>query len=111
MFENYLAIMLPTENRSKLHYHKDNHTLTYGNIEIDNSYIWVNQHLYILSDDHIDVGDWYYVPKVDKVIKHYGTHEIFTTFFKKVIATTDKSLNIDVIPDEYVENYCKIYKS
>lgn len=55
----------------------------------------VNQALYILSDDIIESGDW--VCAFDEFIGKFGSFKYsYTNKCKKIIATTDRSLKIEV---------------
>lgn len=70
---------------------------------------FVNQHLYIISDDDIKEGDWVYKndsnPKVFKWINTTNTN--FN--YKKIIATTDTSLNLAQPSQEFIEKYIESY--
>lgn len=54
------------------------------------SFGWINQHLYILSDDEIKEGDWMYNTHHNIISKGPGGGNHYD---KKIVATTDKSLN------------------
>ena len=65
------------------------------------------QHLYILSDDKIKVGDWitdtnkvYEAPEIDAFIG-----------FKKIIASTDISLELPQIPQSFINTYIEEYNN
>lgn len=52
------------------------------------------QHLYILSDGEVEVGDWVYHAASNTIFKFDLKDETNTSGYEKVIATTDKSLTI-----------------
>lgn len=79
-------------------------------------------HLYFISDEEIQVGDWYiwkgYLNKIQETpIIHcydtsYGsgldnTKVINNGRSTKIVATTDTSLGLPLIPQSFVEKYCK----
>lgn len=73
-------------------------------------------HLYVISDEEIKEGDWFYY-------KHFGEDIIDKTnentdlvnlnnpdkYFKKIIASTDKSLELPQIPQQFIEQYIESY--
>jgi len=68
-------------------------------IESPNFHHYNPQHLYILSDEEIKEGDWYYDPYNKQIIKSPYNH--FPLEFgecKKIIATTDKSI---ILPERF----------
>ena len=102
-FKRAQVIMLPTENtsniflakkglsKSKLIYHP---TAAYKYYEKDRD---CNQHLYIISDDEIKEGDWYYNSRLNQIfqsIRKSGYSKKTDDY--KVIATTDTSLTKDI---------------
>lgn len=75
-----------------------------------------NQHLYICSDDNIKEEDYFY--DMVKVRKCKGISMEYIDFedggfcsrpsiCKKIIATTDKSLNLPEIPEQFLKEFCK----
>ena len=61
------------------------------------------QHLYFVSNDEIKEGDWFIntlnvVHQMTKIIKPKGT-------VVKIIATTDKSLGLSLIPEDFIREY------
>lgn len=80
--------------------------------ETDGYYI----HLYLVSDDEIKEGDYVYCKSdvlddfIDKVETleelSIARGEQYVCKSKKVIATTDPSLNIPLIPEQFVKDYC-----
>lgn len=53
-----------------------------------------HQHLYIISDDKIEEGDYYIIDGIPELLKNNGL-KFIDDYCKKVIATTDTSLLID----------------
>lgn len=65
-------------------------------------------HLYFISHGKIKEGNWLYNDRPEIGIFKAGiNHEYYTamTGFNKVIATTDKSLNLPLISDSFVKDY------
>ena len=71
-------------------------------------------HLYIISDDEIKVGDWYFSTEPYQSIEQATTkrlvkicnEETGKSIFK-VIASTDPSLNLPAIPDWFIKEYAE----
>lgn len=57
--------------------------------------ICTNQHLYFLSDEEIKEGNWFYQSTAitENQIRQYNGKYLLTDTCKKIIATTDESLN------------------
>lgn len=84
-------------------------------------------HLYIISDDKIEVGDWFVIYLNDKCIKEPNLQSYIlksegytedstmvrysdgckTGFAKKITASTDTSLNLPAIPKWFIEEYAE----
>lgn len=65
--------------------------------EFYNSVSKALQHLYITSDEEIKKGDWCYKEDVkNKIFKWVNTENDWYNDSKKIIATTDKSLSINM---------------
>jgi len=116
------VVMLPTEKASSLYLNKAELKYTgEEKIALGNT----NQHLYLVSDDEIKEGDWFLHPD-NVVIKanSQSDHKVYRC--KKIIATTDKSLDnvedcspkdgsaniklvsrLPQIPKSFVEQYVK----
>ena len=65
----------------------------------------VDYHLYLITDDEIKEGDWYYYPKSNegrKIKKHLGIKPLLDSerLAKKVIASTDPELGLEIIYSE-----------
>lgn len=95
-------VMLPTEDKSQIQYRdSDNKLLFYHNGVANNETVHLNpQHLYLTSDEEIKEGDTI-IDIRDKQLQSnvresnvaiYNDHESY----KKIIATTDKSLRKDI---------------
>jgi len=119
MKKTHPVVMLPTEKATKLTL-QDGIGLYMGDIEEAGNSAWRNQHLYILSDETADEGDYVVVggKGVRQVVKTdtkdpskwvvTGESSAVLSFVyrgacKKIIATTDKSLGIkyDKNPEFY----------
>lgn len=90
---------------------------------------WYTHHLYLISDDEIKVGDWYYFhsPEVNDAYVRAGFNNSIhqctdvglghvasnskmlnpKMYCRKIIATTDPTLNLPLIPEEFVKSYCE----
>ena len=84
-----------------------------------NLYGSTKYHLYLVSDDEIRVGDWYC--STDRRTSEYGVIKCETQRlqdllanaivgevekYKKIITTTDPTLELPLIPQEFVKSYC-----
>lgn len=127
--------MLPTEGRSNLYINRISQKLEYENeckIRVAPA-----QHLYILSDEEIKVGDWYIsnqAPRLCVEIRRYTKYPYghknhkgetvydFHTWKTKVIATTNPELILPIqdngesdykylpqIPKGFIQEYIKDY--
>lgn len=77
-------------------------TFKYYRSVTDNSYN--PQHLYIISDDKIKEGDWC-LSKLNEIVVFKGKN--FN--YKKIIATTDASLDLPQPSQQFIEKYIKSY--
>ena len=70
---------------------------------------WTKQHLYILSDDEIQVGDLIIDLTLNGLLNVHANVVRYRNVldFKKIIATTDKSLNLPTISKGFIEKYVK----
>ena len=86
-------------------------------------------HLYLVSDDEIRIGDWYhfYSPEVNDAYVRAGFNNSIhqctdiglghvasnskminpKMHCRKIIATTDPTLNLSLIPNSFVKSYCE----
>lgn len=81
---------------------------------IDNRYTW--QHLHVLSDDPLKIGDKIYECldngnplSIDTCTEDHLiriAHGIDTQCYK-IIASTDKSLDLPTMPDSFLKEYCE----
>lgn len=63
-------------------------------------------HLYFVSDDEIQVGDYYTIYDSKAIHKASGMNQNwYNEMCKKVVATTDQSLNLLEIPDQFINYY------
>lgn len=102
---------------NKIYYRNHNDFIKEGNLPENMSYC----HLYFITNEKIKKGDWYY----DLVSKSYrvalSNIDKSSTFYpniKKIIATTNSNLNIEVVgtwdeklpqPSQaFIEKYCKL---
>jgi len=91
-FKRVKVVMLPTNEKAQLWLSKGN-ALTLWGKENNNDKLGANQHLYFLSDEEIKEGDWYISAMKSIISQHNGTEKL-PDGWKKIIATTDKSLEI-----------------
>lgn len=111
--------MLPTEKASTIHDYmyklglRDNPIKTY---EMNgSSQISYAQHLYILSDDKIEEGDWYIEEDIFYNNPLQASSECVETInqaphnWKKIIATTDKELDLPSPSQSFIEKYITEY--
>ena len=104
-FKKAKVIMLPTKqfNETRLGYYQN--VLNLNNFKYDKSlelfktYDGINvpnpQHLYIISDDKIKVGDWVMIKDDNSIFKSKSNYSTEWKDRCKIIATTDTSLLID----------------
>lgn len=67
-------------------------------------------HLYIISDEEIQDGDWFYSTvtnnirqNINNLIEEFAQPDIMS----KIITTTNPSLNLPLIPQEFIKEYCE----
>lgn len=72
-----------------------------------------NQHLYFLSDDVLKLGD-YFINTIQYEEEYYKAHQCTDETFvrpdihKKIIGTTDESLNLPSPPQWFLKRYCEL---
>jgi len=93
-FKRVKVVMLPTNEKAQLWLSKGN-ALTLWGKENNNDKLGANQHLYFLSDEEIKEGDWYISAMKSIISQHNGTEKL-PDGWKKIIATTDKSLKVPI---------------
>ena len=83
------------------------------------------QHLYILSDDEIKEGDWFYDIELKAINKRVGVIPFKSYDCKKVIATTDNTLlndddfinsvtpfrNLPELSQQFIQQYVEAYNN
>lgn len=122
-FKRAQVVMLPTKkNSSNIAKSINQDILSLYNKNDDKYNQWINQHLYILSDDEIKEGDWVYSINYNNILQLQKPSNKF--FYKKIIATTDTSLieNIEMIgtgstylfklpqpSEQFIEKYIESY--
>lgn len=106
--------MLPTEKASHIYLNIKTNKLGYVTGEYpedltqfpQKDLITQNQHLYILSDEEIKEGDWFYHTNL-KIVQHKEFKSTGNINKKKIIATTNESLEIvPKIPQDFIKEYC-----
>lgn len=121
MWNKCKAILLPTNDKlAPLILGNETILRVNGGIE-DVTLDWKYQHLCIISDDEIKIGDWYYVPNQIIGFEHISNEchkDLKSIFAKKIIATTDKLLKSDwiyknnilpQIPQTFIQLFIKEY--
>lgn len=117
------VVMLPTTSISQVILTSSKDLLYFVKNNKSKYVNYHNQHLYILSDEEIKEGDWYYnydynyikqCLEMDKeLIKNALFYELGSTVFdyskdcKKIIASTDKSLGLLEIEQDFIKEYCE----
>lgn len=107
MYKKCKVVMLSTDKASELGlYNNKLYDSTFGT-KTDN---WINQYLYIISDDEIKAGDWYYAIDT-KVMGKARENDVNGVFkgqykhtYKKIVATTDSSLSVQINKPEKISN-------
>jgi len=122
MKEKCKVVMLPTNEKSRLC--KDNGSWYYDNNPSEFSQFY---HLFLLSDDPIQEGDWVFENIMKSVVQIYDTEKVKNLIngnhLTKIIATTDSSLKNTVIggtsgvgifeqnlpkpSDEFIKQFCQ----
>lgn len=115
MFKKHRVVMLPTEKATNFPfigvYHDNGRKLiTYVNSNSTNSALTQPQHLYILSDEVYfshKKGDWVY--ESDNTIPVYQfTYDICEYPLRRIIASTNPSLNLPSPSDSFIKKYCEL---
>ncbi len=128
-----IYVMIPT-NKREMHLLGLDDTVNLLYVKPQNHLSdWIPQHLYVTSDEKIKEGDWFIqlgTPFINKATKH--TIKILNDGingkdWRKIIATTDKSLTVQInnpkkvqnrifkplpqIPFDFIELYAEKYNS
>jgi hypothetical protein len=127
-FQEFNVVMLPTESNSGLLLGKSktgklvqyNTEFTFPKNDIYNE----NQHLYILSNEEIKEDNWCIDITTNRIFQFKNEKHYQNCDFKKIIATTDSSLNptgdkgiiahafkeeIPQIPQSFIEDFIQSY--
>lgn len=127
-FKKCKVVRLPTENNkadlyrtfATKNFHPNLTKLDKEAVYVDVEYL----HLYILSDEEIREGDWYFRLDLNEVrqCRNFFTKEDTPPYCKKIIATTDPSINTyesstpyyegkQLMPrpsDAFIKKYCEL---
>ena len=114
------VVMLPTKKASKIGKYQDTDNLVYNDgTDIPRGEF---QHLYFLSDEEIEEGDWIYDTITKKIEIAKYNHDVLKRDWKKIIATTNETLRIKEVLDEedpiykfyprpsneFIKKYCEL---
>lgn len=108
-YKEHDVVMLPTEDKSVIGLNRKQGNLYYFNPVVSGE----GQHLYILSDEEIKENDWCICkgkvwPNLYGVLGSIlGNKEWIEEHCRKIIATTDKSLDLSRPSNEFLEAYIK----
>lgn len=113
MYKEIDVVLLATNKKSNL-------LIVYSDVEKTNSKLTLNgfkndnykeyQHLYFLSDDEIKEGDWCVVGEhISQYNKNTTSLEELKGQWKKIIATTDKSLGLPQPSESFIKYYVEEY--
>jgi hypothetical protein len=94
MWKKCKVVMLPTNGKAilGLGLSKQGKLIQYDlPVDIENDQYFQKQHLYILSDNEIKEGDWYY-DEENNIIDQLHKNELPMSYDEKVITSTDSSL-------------------
>lgn len=119
MLKKCLVVMLSTNEKTSIYLNSiekisnlifnPNNFPYHEDLIADND--WISQYLYILSSDEIKEDDWCINKNLDTL---YQVKDIPETYnpskdWYKIIATTDKSLNLPGISQSFIEKYIEKY--
>lgn len=101
-FKKCKVLLLPTNEKSAINFVFNTaykKILSFKDSFSDNITFGEYQHLYILSDEKIKDGDWFINLEVKGLYRahsesDHGINNLYKYIFKKIIATTDKSLSL-----------------
>lgn len=108
MFKKANVVMLPTNEKANIA--KYNNTL-YNTIKDKDYSQCYYQHFYITSDEEIKKGDWYYdcECKVKAKICRLADDELPMSYDRKIIASTNPSLNLPQPSPQFIQKYIEEY--
>lgn len=114
------VVMLPTNEKAPIAQWKRGNkylslTTNTRNLEISDDEEY--RHLHITSDEEIKEGDWCYdkIPDdegklIDSIYKkRKGLQYIDTSTERKIVASTDKSHSLPLIPDNFIKEFIEKY--
>jgi len=121
MFKKHKVVMLPTEKASRLFIVNDkklynNGQLAGTDIEVSAGSNYINQHLYILSDEEIKEPCYAYciVSNTVEWLSNLQIKVLRKESWKKIISSTDSSLRTEIynsLPrpsDSFIKKYCEL---
>jgi hypothetical protein len=105
--ETYKVIILPTTNRtSKLWYDNKDKKHLFDPVGTKDA---TPQHLYAISDEEIKEGvDYYYDSHNNLILKSSNNSDHKVYGYKKIIATTDKSLGLPIFEQSFIKHYAEV---
>lgn len=113
------VVLLPGNNETTIYYFDKTKRLGYfKDSKIAESLEFEKRHLYIITNDEIEVGDWFLtnlsIIKQSKEIKNQSIIDTFggeqlVSICKKIKSTTNKSLNISQLSQQFIEGYIAEY--
>lgn len=105
-FKKAKVIMLPTEKESDIWSHRGR-KLYYQQANFNDVEDEIRYNLYIISNDKIELGDYYYRPGINEIFRGSG----FIETDKKVISSTEKLNDLPQPYEEFIEKYIETYNS
>lgn len=137
VFKKKQVVMLPSKEKAKLAKHNckiHKGALTFSNYEVEDADSYEPQNIYILSDEEIKEGDFIIYPakrgvlrderdvlgvtRVETIYFYKGTkflthnndkNKAVSAYCKKIIASTDKLLNLSEPSQSFIEKYVSEY--
>jgi len=98
---NYKGILIKDDDSNLLGFNKE-----YGLSSILKSY--TPQHIYFTSEDAIEQGDWYIQPEGLRKSAAKTDTCAFPKDSYKVVASTDSSLGLPMIPESFIRDYVEL---
>lgn len=116
MFKRAKVAMLTTNQKANLALgkSKEGKLVYYVDANFNNDKYIAKQHLYFLSDEEIKLGDYYFDFRNDgNRVEHFTTKEdvvlVGICGSKKIIATTDTTLNLPQPSQQFIQKYIEEY--
>lgn len=116
MYKKCKVVMLPTNEKSKIHIHPKG--IMYSSIEefVQDCKEYKSYHLYIFSNEEIKEGDYRYSENLKDIKQVKGIIAKEDSGFYKIIATTDDSVPypktkpaLAQIPNSFIEKFVEEY--